>query len=166
MSYTIIITPQMLAIVGGIASLLLTVFGWIARLFWNKQERDSAQVIALFKQADERHEVRQREIQAVLRDLSSQVGRLEGAVGVHDGSAGQSRQRYTRSDDHPASEPDGESDAAQAAGHSHRSRVPLAGGPAEPRRAAGLALQATPDPPQDGETDSEPKPKDSLDTAG
>ena len=176
MGDTFIITPQLVAILGGLVCLALTVFGGVAKLLWNQRERDTAKVIALIKESDERtekrfekqeakDEERHGEIRAELRDLNTRVSRLEGRVGVQGGSAGQSGQRSPQRDDAPASAPDSESDPAPVADDFDQSIVPLAGGRAEPQPAAGRAHQAEPDALQGGETDSEPPAEESTDTA-
>ena len=183
MGDTFIITPQDLALLGAIVSLALTVFGGIAKLLWNRMDRDTAErnarmdrdkaeVIALIKQLeaknkerDARDERYHREIRAELRDLNKRVSRLEGRAGINDSSAGAPGQGSLRQSDGPASAPPGEPDPAPVADDFDQSMVPLAGGRTEPPPAAGLAHQAVPDPQQRGETAPEPPPEDSPDAA-
>lgn len=49
--------------------------------------RNSAEVLALVKQSEERSAERHRETQAALRELSYRVGTLEGSGGVRDDAA-------------------------------------------------------------------------------
>ena len=85
MSYTIIITPQMLAILGGIAGLLLTVFGWVARLFWNQRERETAERNArMDREAKERNERMDRERAEVIALIKQTDKRFEERFEKHE----------------------------------------------------------------------------------
>ena len=72
MGDAIIITPQLLAIVSGTAALFLTVFGWIARLFWNRLERDTAERNArMDREAAERNARMDRERAELIARMES-----------------------------------------------------------------------------------------------
>ena len=104
-----------------------------------------AEVLAQLKHSDKKGEERHRENQAALRDLSYQVGRLEGRIGVHDDAPDRSRRHSARQRGDPSTATDGEPDPAEVAKLHDESKVPLAGVRAESAHAASLAHQAVPD---------------------
>ena len=82
MGDAIIITPQLLAIVSGIAALFLTVFGWIAKLFWNRLERHTAERNArIDRETAERNARMEREraelIARMDRERAELIARME-----------------------------------------------------------------------------------------
>ena len=118
---------------------------------------------------DALHEGRYREIQAALREISYRVGRLEGAGGAPGGPAPRSGRHSPRQADEPQAALGSEPDPALVAERDDGSMVLVAGGRAEPTRAAGQAYQAVPGPEQPGqegdETEREPGAEEPLDTA-
>ena len=118
---------------------------------------------------DALHEGRHREIQAALREISYRVGRLEGAGGAPGGPAPRSGRHSPRQADEPQAALGSEPDPALVAKRDDGSMVLVAGGRAEPTRAAGQAYQAVPGPEQPGqqgdETEREPGAEEPLDTA-
>ncbi len=131
----------------------------------DRMDRDKAEVLAQLKQSDETGEERHRESQAALRDLSYQVGRLEGRSSVdYDAPERLGRHSPGRRDARLAAT-DGEPDTAQVSEPYDKSKAPLAGVRAESAHAAGLAHQAVPDQEQDGETAPEPSAGRSPDAA-
>ena len=118
---------------------------------------------------DALHEGRYREIQAALREISYRVGRLEGAGGAPGGPVPRSGRHSPRQADEPQAALGSEPDPALVAERDDGSMVLVAGGRAEPTRAAGQAYQAVPGPEQPGqegdETEREPGAEEPLDTA-
>ena len=107
-----------------VLGLVVTVFGWFAKGYLKRMQRDRTEVLELIEQSDARSAGCYREVQAASRDLSTRVGRLEGDWSV-DSPTGESEQCSPRRNDGSSPLPDGEVDPAQVSERRDRSMIPL-----------------------------------------
>ena len=165
MDNAIVISPLVAMILGLSVGLIVTVFGWFAKGYLKRMDRDRTGVLELIKQSDARSEGCYREVQAALCDLNTRVGRLEGAWSVKDSPTSGSEQYSPRRNDGSSPLPDGEVDPAQVSERFDPSMIPLAGVGAEQQHWAGLARQLVPGHHKADGTGSEPNAKESPDAA-
>ena len=153
------ISYQVAAYLSGFVTVVASLVVWSVKGRLNHTDRAIAEVkdqlgraigelTALIKESEARDEGRNREIQAVLREISYRVGRLEGAGGVSAGPAPRTGRHSPRQADEPSGATDSE-------------MVVVTGVPTEPAFAAGQAHQAVPGPgqaaPQGDGTEPEPR---------
>lgn len=93
MDQVIFTYQQLLGVLAALLGLFIAFVSWSVKAHLNRMDRDraevlaridrdKAEVLAQFKRSDEKGVERHRENQAALRDLSYQVGRLEGRSSV------------------------------------------------------------------------------------
>ncbi len=187
MDQVVVTYQQLLGVLAALVGLFIAFLSWSVKAQLNRMDRDEAEqrgrmdrvnvevldriddfkaeVLAQLKHSDKKGEERHRENQAVLRDLSYRLGRLEGRSGVHDDAPNRSRRHSPRRRGDPSTASDSEPDPAEVAKFYDESKVPLAGVRAESAHAASLAHQAVPDQEQGGETAPEPCAGESTDEA-
>ena len=151
-----VISFQVAAYLSGFLTVVASVVVWAVNGRLNQLNRAIEEQTARIKESELRDEGRHREVQAVLRDISYRVGRLEGASGVSAGPVSRTGRHSPRQADEQSGATDSE-------------MVVVTGVRAEPALAAGQAHQAVPGPgqaaPQGDATEPEPSTEEPPDTA-